>query len=221
MQNLISDAKKYIEGIIVYVIAQRKIPLKVFDLIRQIKREKGISIREIGLYQIYMAVKKTEKVDGDIAEVGVYKGSSAKFICEASKKPVHLFDTFEGLPELCENDDTKQFYKGEFSTQFQEVKDYLKNYSNVRFYKGLFPSTAKSIESKDFSFVHLDLDIYESTSAALNFFYPKMSKGGIIISHDYPGAAGVKKAVDDFFENKPEIVIELLPFCEQCLIVKV
>ena len=68
--------------------------------------------------------------------------------------------------------------------------------------------------------LHLDVDIYDSTLNSLKFFYPRMSRGGCIISHDYPSSEGVKKAFDEFFEDKPEIIIE--PFAiNQCLIVKV
>ena len=35
-----------------------------------------------------------------MAELGVYQGSSARIICEAKgQSPLHLFDTFSGLPE--------------------------------------------------------------------------------------------------------------------------
>jgi O-methyltransferase len=190
------------------------------DLIKQIKNETEMLLSYPSAYQIYTTVKKVEKITGDIAEAGVYKGGSAKLICEATKKTVHLFDTFEGLPDLSGMDDLKQFQPGNFSAAFESVKKYLENYPNVNFYKGLFPATAGPIENKSFSFVHLDLDIYESTLNCLKFFYPRMNKGGCIISHDYPGAVGVKSAFDEFFKDKPEIVIELMG-CEQCLVVKV
>jgi hypothetical protein len=48
-----------------------------------------------------------------------------------------------------------------------------------------------------------------------------MSTGGIIIAHDYGHliSAGVRKAIDEFFADKPEPVIELCG--SQCLVVKV
>ena len=70
--------------------------LEAFRLIRQIKAETQMLLSELEAYQIYTAVTKTAKLEGDIAEVGVYKGGSAKLICEITNKPVHLFDTFEG-----------------------------------------------------------------------------------------------------------------------------
>ena len=74
--------------------------------------------------------------------------------------------------------------------------------------------------NKKFSFVHLDVDLYKSTLDCLKYFYPRVSRGGVIISHDYPNSDGVNKAFDEFFQDKPEIIIE--PFATgQCLIVKV
>jgi hypothetical protein len=205
-------------GIVLISVAS-KCPA-LFRLIRKIRKETDSLVSDLDACQIYKAVKKTEKIEGDIAEVGVYRGSSAKIICETSKKPVHLFDTFEGLPAISRHDDAASFHKGDFPASLENVKNYLKSYTNAFFYKGLFPDTVESVKDKKFSFVHLDVDIYQSTLDGLNFFYPRMNKGAIMISHDYPSSPGVKKAFDEFFERKPETIIELLG-SGQCLVVKV
>lgn len=83
------------------------------------------------------------------------------------------------------------------------------------FYKGLFPQTAEPIKDKKFAFVHLDTDLYESTLEGLKFFYPRMVKHGIILSHDYSTIKEVRRAFQDFGEP----IIELS--MSQCLIVKV
>lgn len=199
--------------------------IQALNLIRQIKVRKDhietvLLLTDLEAYQIYAAVRKTEKIAGDVAEVGVYKGGSARLICETTKKPLHLFDTFEGLPDLCDMDNSEQFHKGDYSAQLESVKEYLKKYPNVYFYKGLFPATSEPVKNKKFSFIHLDVDIYESTVSCLQFFYPRMNKGGVIVSHDYQGSMGVKKAIDEFFKDKPEIIIEPSG-CDQCLVVKV
>lgn len=199
--------------------------LKVITLLEIISNEQEVALPTLDACQLFMAVKATAKVVGDIAEVGVYKGGSAKLICEAKgNKTLHLFDTFEGLPDLCEVDDPRQFQKGQYLGSFENVKTYLKPYSNVCIYKGLFPSTAEPIKNKRFSLVNLDVDLYESTLSCLEFFYTRMNKGGVIISHDYSDAPGVRKAFDEFFEEKPEPIIELSLFsfgrCSQCLVIK-
>lgn len=179
-----------------------------------------LSIRE--MWNIYNWVRKTESVFGDIAEVGVYKGGSAKIICEAKKnKNLHLFDTFTGLPEKSDIDNLNA---GDIcDDSLADVTKYLAKYENVFYYPGIFPDSAQndSLKKTKYSFIHLDVDTYNSTKACLEYFYPKMSAGGVIISHDYrcKHLPGVKLAIDEFFADKLEIVIEL--WDTQALIIKV
>lgn len=181
--------------------------------IYKIKGETEMLLNTDEAYQLFMVVERTKKTKGDIAEVGVYKGGTAKLICEAKgDRLLHLFDTFEGIPRVDEID-APIFHNGEFKSSFEKVKSYLQEYKNVYIYKGVFPATAEPVKGREFSFVHLDVDTYKSTSDCLWFFYPRMTKGGIIMIHDYCGkytATGVKKAVDEFFGDKPEFVIETL-----------
>ncbi len=187
------------------------------NLIKKIQKEKGFSMWPDEMIFIYTCASLATKLEGDFAEVGVYKGASAKLICEAKgEKYLHLFDTFEGLPIPSSFDQI--FKKNQFSTGLDTVKKYLENYQNIFFYKGVFPETSKPVEGKSFAFVHLDADLYVSTLECLNFFYPRMIKGGIIVSHDYSNVLGVKKAFTEYFTRKPELVIEMPT--SQCLIVK-
>ena len=165
-------------------------------------------------------LKKIEKNKGDIAEVGVYKGGSAKLIRQATEKKLHLFDTFEGLPDTSLKDNQKKLKKGELYASLEDVRNYLANFPNIYFYKGPFPSTSGPVADKKFSFVHLDVDLYESTLDCLKFFYPRINQGGIIISHNYSDLDGVRKAFDEFFEDKPEIIIEPVG-TSQALVIKV
>jgi len=188
--------------------------------LKQIRKDTELLLEDIEAYHIYMAVKTTQKVPGDIAEVGVYRGGSAKIICSVKgNKALHLFDTFEGLPKVEDIDMVWPFYEGKFAASCDGVKEYLKNDSNVFFYKGIFPVTSGPVKEKMFSMVNLDVDTYESTKQCLEFFYSRMSPGGILLSHDYITAPGVKKAFDNFFDGKAEPVLETAG--SQCIVVKV
>jgi hypothetical protein len=94
----------------------------------------------------------------------------------------------------------------------------LQGYEGVSFYAGRFPETAGPVMERRFSFVNLDVDLYESTSAGLEFFYPRMVSGGMILSHDYSVLAGVRRAFDEFLADKPEGLVEMPT--TQCLVVK-
>src|SRR3990167_9938897 len=97
-------------GVIIYYNDPQR--SEVLRLVRKIKKENEMLLGDNEAYQIFMAVKRTEKIDGDIAEVGSYSGGSAKLICEAKgNKTLYLFDTFEGLHELHAMDNPNQFHK--------------------------------------------------------------------------------------------------------------
>jgi O-methyltransferase len=173
-------------------------------------------------FNLYQLVQRTQKLEGEIAELGVYRGGTAKLIATLKgNKNLHLFDTFAGMPGVRTDVDVHR--AGDFDrTSLAEVKRYLDGFSGVFFHPGFFPDSARELAETAvrFSLVHLDMDIYESTKAGLEFFYPRMVKGGVILAHDYRnlGCPGVKQAIDEFFTRKSETVIEL--WKTQCLIIK-
>jgi hypothetical protein len=169
------------------------------------------------LFMIYSLARTQKAHGGDFAEVGVYKGASAKAICAVKgDTPLHLFDTWNGIPSTGALD--PRFKVGMFSASEEDVKKRLAPFPNVFTYKGLFPNTSGPVMSKRFSFVHLDVDTYESTKACLKFFYPRVLSGGIILSHDYAQAIGVRQAFDEFMTGKSDKFIDLA--MTQCMIIK-
>src|SRR5215467_10155400 len=127
-------------------------------------------------FNLYQLVLKTRKVPGAIAELGVYRGGSARLIASLKgDKELHLFDTFEGMPEVRADADPHHS-SGDFGGSWlEEVKRYLSGFDRIFFYQGFFPDSAKELAKTPirFSLVHLDVDIYESTKAGLEFFYPR------------------------------------------------
>lgn len=178
-----------------------------------------LSLREA--YNIYKYLIRSLPLEGEIAELGTYRGGSAKLISAfKGDKPLHLFDTFEGMKET--NEFVDEHRVGDFAdTSLQEVKAYLKGYKNIHFHQGWFPNTTEELPKDiQFCFVHLDCDLYEPTLAALEYFYPRLVKKGAIISHDYYSVScpGVKKAFHEFADEKEIDVFHL--WDTQALIVK-
>ena len=160
-------------------------------------------------------IKLANSLEGDFAEVGVYKGGSAEIIAinKNENKNLYLFDTFEGMPEADVNVDN--FHKkNDFNdTSYSDICLGLKCYKNVFIHKGIFPNEhSDKIKDKKFCLVHIDVDIYKSYIDCLSFFYPKIVDGGIIILDDYnaPNCKGAKLATDEFFINKLEKPIWLV-----------
>jgi len=149
-------------------------------------------------------------LQGDIAEVGVYNGGSALLLCRLNPNGhIYLFDTFEGLPEVTKQDN--YHLQGDFNDASERrVKKLLKDYNHWRIYKGTFPAdTGKAIENIHFRLVHLDVNTYTSYRDALQFFYHRMIRDGVIIMDDYGSnyCLGAKKAIDKFIRDKPERLI--------------
>lgn len=169
-----------------------------------------------------------KKIKGDIVEVGVYKGYTAKLIhYYMPERKLHLFDTFEGFTEtsvIAEKKDTNfSIPKGHFAdTSIDRVKGYISQQnSNVLYYKGYFPeSIPGDFDKLKFAFVHFDADLYEPTLEGLKFFYPRISLNGMIVIHDYNTWPGARKAVDDFFSDKKELPIPMPDKSGSALIVK-
>lgn len=195
---------------------------KIVNLIKTTKNEVDFAFYPHEAFILYSIAKSQSNIFGDMAEVGSYQGGSSKIICEAKKEQnFHIFDTFEGLPHVTEKDThfgTKFWHDNDFDqTSEDNVKKYLSKYPNVFLHKGLFPFSAESIKHLRFSFVHLDVDLYTSTLESLNFFYPRLVLGGIILTHDFH-SSGVHAAFDEFFKGKQIPIIELTG--TQCMIVK-
>jgi len=178
-----------------------------------------LTIREA--YNLKFCLSNALALGGAVAELGVYKGGGSKLICEfKSDAPLHLFDTFGGMPEVDGAVDLHR--KGDFSdTTLASVEEYLTGYSGCVFHEGVFPGTTAGLPpDTEFCFVHLDADIYESTLSGLQYFYPRLKRGGVIISHDYNATScpGVRRAFDEFFRESPEDVMVL--WDTQCMVKK-
>ncbi len=150
--------------------------------------------------------------EGDLAEVGVYMGGTARIMAETyPERDIYLFDTFEGLPYVEEKQGDTITYPLEVGMMkeatLEIAQDNLKSFKNVHIYKGIFPNTAEPIKDKTFAFVHLDVDVYKSTKEALKFFYPRTK--GIILIHDYNHYKGVTKAVDEFVRSN-SLYVEII-----------
>ena len=178
-----------------------------------------LTIREA--YNLYYHLKRTAELDGDVAELGVYRGGGAKLLkaCKGPS-PLHLFDTFGGMPDMAAAID--HHGAGDFSdTSEESVRSYLGTDDTVRFHRGVFPaSTAGLPADLRFRFVHLDVDLYQSTLDGLRYFHPRLVPGGVLISHDFNSIScpGVRKAFEEYFAQVEECVLPL--FDTQCIVVK-
>jgi O-methyltransferase len=192
------------------------------EVLRSIRRSRRVAESLLSANEAFLLhslVQAQSRLGGAMAELGVYQGSSAQIICEVKQAcPLYLFDTFTGLPDPGQ-DETRALTHGQYAASLFSVRKLLHAYTNVYFRVGIFPQSAMRIGDVRFSFVHLDGDLYSSTLAGLEFFYPRMIPGGIILTHDYSTLPGVARAFTDFLRDRPEAVIEL-PTTQAMIIVQ-
>ncbi|MFN3828345.1 MAG: TylF/MycF/NovP-related O-methyltransferase [Micavibrio sp.] len=162
------------------------------------------------LYFLISSIKDLHKrnVPGALAELGVYKGASAKILNSfMPDRDLYLFDTFEGFNIRDTEKDPSGVDAGHFEGSLQEVKEFIGLAANVHYCKGVFPDTVSEVpEDVMFALMHLDCDLYEPMKAACEFFYDRLEPGGLLIIHDYHSGCwpGVKQAVDRYFADKLE-----------------
>lgn len=159
-------------------------------------------LTEDRLMALARLVRETADLPGDMAELGVYRGGSAKVIAGAAPhKTLHLFDTFHGPP------DADGIPAGQFVAGPEAVREYLAG-SRATFNVGPFPATGGSLPAATrFSFVHVDADTYAGTAAATRYFWPRLVPGGVMVFDEYGGPAcpDVERAVR---ETLPEVPVE-------------
>jgi hypothetical protein len=155
------------------------------------------------------AIFTEQSMTGSIAEGGVFQG---EFACEMNRifpqKKLYLFDTFTGFDRrdvvVEERNNFSEYGESHLGITSEElVLKKLPYAENAVIRKGYFPETAEGIEDK-FCFVNLDFDLYQPTMAGLEYFYPRMVDGGILLVHDYfsEGYKGVKEAVKGFSDKQ-------------------
>ena len=83
----------------------------------------------------------------------------------------------------------------------------------VVFHEGWIPDRFGDVAETRFCFVHLDVDLFQPTRDSLGFFYPRMVDGGLIVCDDYgfETCPGARRAVDEFFADRPEPIGVHLP----------
>lgn len=191
----------------VSALRARKSPADA-DLIARVRRERKCLNSAFECYLVMSLARAATRLPGKFAEVGVYQGVTAKLIASAKgDRELHLFDTFEGLPSSGDKD-AGVHRVAQYACGLESVRAYLAGYGQVYFHQGLFPDSTRDVEESNYAFVHFDVDLYEGTYACLEYFYPRMVPGGVMITHDYGLLAGVQRAFQEFMADKPEPIFE-------------
>jgi hypothetical protein len=181
-------------------------------------------VRRLFRHQNLIAVfhKVPDDVPGDVVECGCARGLSFLELCldHGNRHPgwlgegFHVFDSFEGLSKPVDKDldlgrsDAKAAHlaenmvAGRFAFSLELVSENVhRRFPNAQLHPGWIPSCFEAQPERTYRFVHIDVDLYQPTRDSLDYFHPRLAKGGIIITDDYiwPGA---RRAFREFCEEK-------------------
>jgi len=197
-----------------YSLALKKTQCEATDNV--LKRQRQYTLMEL--------LKESQSIldSGNVAECGCWRGLSAYQTAYRLKSygfnnKFFLFDSFEGLSQFQKEDLENNLIldqdkrRKEFACSLDEVKDNLKEFSFIEYKKGWVPSKFGEVSNLKFSFVHIDVDLYQPIKDSLEFFYPRIVKDGVIALDDYgyldfPGA---RRAVDEFMRDKKDFIMHL------------
>ncbi len=164
-------------------------------------------------------------LDGLRAECGVFQGFSTLLMAQVARQHdagyrgdgLHAIDSFEGLsaptdPDaLGVNEDASgrrdlvySHQAGHFATPIDHVRSVLSDFPQCRIHKGWIPDAFAGLPHADWSFVHIDVDLYAPTKASLEYFYPRLTPGAVIVNDDFgsPLFPGAARGWHEFFEDR-------------------
>lgn len=159
-------------------------------------------------------LERTLDLQGLVVECGCFRGLSSFLLCSRLKARdtaldgagYRIFDSFQGLSEPQPEDrfpsadasapHADDVQSGRFSATLDEVKRALAAFPGVVYFPGWIPD-AFPRDDAHYRFVHIDVDLYQPTSASLEYFWPRLVAGARMVCDDYnwPGA---RRAVDEF-----------------------
>ena len=172
-------------------------------------------------------------IDGALVECGTWRGGSVGMMalahlaaCPTADRRLHLFDSFEGLPEPTAKDGTKaaQYASGRTTGALERIDACTAPLEENRallegaigypselltYHQGWFQETVPVAAPSlgPIALLRLDGDWYESTVVCLEHLYPLVPPGGVVVIDDYGHWEGARRAVDEFIAETAEPIL--------------
>lgn len=158
-------------------------------------------LTEIRCRALWLMAGITEGVEGDVLELGTFKGGSLYLLAAACpERKVFGVDTFTGMP--AKTAPAVDWHKpGDFKeTTYEKVVGLVAPFRNAAPIQMTFPEGLKGQPiDGPFSLAHFDGDILESCRAFLDHVLPRLTPGGAIVFDDYDWTycAGVRRGIEE------------------------
>ncbi len=169
------------------------------------KRANARGVKAAGDYDWYWrvhiglwAAATAARSEGDFVECGVNRGFLSSAIMEyvdwnSTGKTFWLLDTFSGLdPDQIDAANQKEYERnkkhideGFYVTDVQDAVRNFAEWKNVRIIQGPIPLTLAQVTAETVAYLHIDLNAAAPEVSAFEYFWEKMTPGGIILLDDY------------------------------------
>lgn len=156
------------------------------------------------IYVLCWAAEQARHLPGDFVACGVYSGFCDRAIMEyidfqqTGKKYV-LMDTFQGLDPRYSSPGEIEKQKRYDHDMYGQVLQTFQGF-NVQVVKGPIPDTLPQADVQQVCFLSIDMNAVQPEVAALEFFWPRLVRGGVVVLDDYafPGNEAQKRGHDAF-----------------------
>lgn len=181
---------------------------------RQFANSSLLGSRAQNVYEWFLA---SLHLAGDVAECGVFKGETSRELVRYLEdnqipKRVHMFDTFEGFPEIITAEEKAraegdELGTGRYLAPLETVIERMARFSQYKIHKGLFAFTFADF-SESLCFIHADADLYQSTVEVIHLADKCLVPGGRIVFDDYDNAffPGIKMAIEKYLSPEKYII---------------
>jgi hypothetical protein len=202
--------------------------------VRQVRQHTMVSFERLAT--LWQQVRYLDRcgIAGSLVECGVWRGGSVGLMalahlrsCSAPTRRLHLFDSFEGLPEPTAEADgalAVSFAGGRGSGARASIGACVGPLEDSRrlihdtlgypaaltsYHVGWFEETLPPSAGVlgPIALLRLDGDWYESTRVCLDQLYPHVVPAGVVVIDDYGHWAGCRRAVDEFLAGLAEPVL--------------
>ena len=171
-------------------------------LMREIRRNIRCIIGATGYYEHLLLAAHlltiSASTDGVVVECGCFKGRSTatlSLLCSLTGRRLVVFDSFEGLPEVADDDRVhvtvaqrryELYNEGDYRGTLEEVRDNVARYGSIdscEFVKGYFEDSLVSFD-REVCFAFLDVDLHASLQTCLIYLWPRLVADGVLMTHE-------------------------------------
>lgn len=164
------------------------------------------------------AAQQALKLEGDFVECGTNRGSLNAAILEyvdwlsqKNDRRFYMFDTFSGLVDSMVSDADMGAYNYRYVPCYEETRDYFAKYPGVTLVQGVVPESLSTVKIDKVAYLSIDMNCAAPEKAALEYFWPRLVSGGVILLDDYGwrGYENQKRVHDDFARSVGHEVLPL------------